>query len=209
MRTQTRILALLLAIVIVLPLAEDTHPAEAKKRFKTVTRSFSNSGAIANPAGGTTEGPSDPFPSTIDVDGFRKGKIKDVNLILHGFSHTRPEDIELMLVAGNGRNATVLSDVGGNNAAAGLTLTLDDEASSPLPANTQLVSGAFQPFDEGLGDGFPGSGITPSGNVALSTFDGGAPNGTWSLFGWDDSGGQIGSISGGWSLQIRAKVKKK
>lgn len=205
----TRMLILVLAALLAVPMAEGMAPVEAKKKFKTVTRTFANASQIALPAIATTEGPSDPFPATIEVGGFKKGKIKDVNLILHDFSHTRPEDIEVMLVAGNGRNATVLSDVGGNNAAADLILTLDDEAAAPLPAATQLVSGAFQPINDGPGDFFPGSGVTPSGNVALSVFDGGNPNGMWSLFGWDDSGGQIGSLAGGWSLEIKAKVKKK
>jgi subtilisin-like proprotein convertase family protein len=49
---------------------------------------------------------------------------------------------------------------------------------------------------------------TPSGNTALSQFNGANPNGTWQLFIRDDAQGESGQIARGWSLEITALVDK-
>jgi hypothetical protein len=81
-----RLLAVTLAAVIALPIAEATQPVEAgkgqNKKFKTITRTFNSAGQIDIPAAGTA-GPANPYPVTIDVDAFAKYKqvkITDVNL---------------------------------------------------------------------------------------------------------------------------------
>jgi subtilisin-like proprotein convertase family protein len=45
--------------------------------------------------------------------------------------------------------------------------------------------------------------------VALSTFDGAKPDGAWRLWVYDDNGGGVGNVDGGWTLEITAKVKDK
>ena len=49
---------------------------------------------------------------------------------------------------------------------------------------------------------FPFPAPVPSGSSLLSFFNGTSPNGTWSLYVFDDLGGDIGSIDGGWDLTI-------
>ena len=177
---------------------------------KTITQTFTNAAQITIPPGApfATSGPALPYPSVIAVAGFANGRILDVNLTLHGFSHTWLEDVNILLVAGD-RNAVVMSDVGGNGDAVDVTLTLDDQAATELPlASSTLATGTFRPTNrnDGSTDFFPAPAPAPSGNVALSTFNGGNPNGSWQLFVVDDSSSDVGNIERGWSLQITAEV---
>jgi subtilisin-like proprotein convertase family protein len=165
---------------------------------------FSNSTPIAIPGTGTS-GPADPYPSSINVPAppsFIQASIVDVNVTLHDLTHTHPDDIDVLLVAPGGQNATIMSDVGGSDDVTNVTLDLDDEAVDPLPDGSPLVSGTFQPANYGGGDTFDPPAPAPSGNVALSTFDGLTPGGTWQLFIQDDLGGDEGDLNGGWSLEI-------
>ncbi|MGH2614336.1 MAG: hypothetical protein ACRDJC_03785 [Thermomicrobiales bacterium] len=203
-----RVLAVVLVLVLTSPLAGGSPVVEAKKKAKTVTKTFANDDAIAVPGTGSV-GPGDPYPTPIQVRGFKKGKIKDVNLTLNDFSHEFPDDVDILLVAPNGRDALVMSDVGSQFEVSDITLELDDEAGSPLPIGSMLSGGTFQPTNDMAGDTFPDPAPAPSGNVPLSVFDGTRPNGTWQLFVNDDFGGSDGSVGGGWSLEIKAKVKKK
>jgi subtilisin-like proprotein convertase family protein len=200
-----RILCLILVALLALPIASGVDLAEAGKRHKTVTRSFSSTGQIAIPG----EGTATPYPSILEVSGFKKGKIKDVNLTLRDFSHRQPDHVDILLVAPNGRSTLVLSDVGGSDRADNLTITLDDQAFSSLPLATQLTSGTFRPTSDGPIDTLPAPAPVSGSSVALSVFNGSNPNGQWQLFIRDDTNGQNGEITGGWTLDIKAKVKKK
>ena len=68
-----------------------------------------------------------------------------------------------------------------------------------------MASGSYKPTNNSLGnpDAFPAPAPAPSVNTTLAAaFSGTAPNGTWSLYIVDDTTGDVGSISGGWSLTI-------
>jgi subtilisin-like proprotein convertase family protein len=163
-----------------------------------------------------TNGPANPYPSAITVSGVKQGRVLDVNLTLRGLTHTFPSDLNFLLVAPDGRNAIVMSDVGnpeGDEAVTDLTITLDDEATTNLPEDALLTSGAFKPTDgdspgpSGTLETFPAPAPALSGATTLSTFDGGDPNGTWQLFILDDDSGDTGVIARGWSLEIKARTK--
>src|SRR6185503_14405390 len=118
-------------------------------------------------------GPATPYPSACVVSGM-SGAISDVNVTLTGLSHTFPADIDMLLVSPDGQNAIVMSDAaGGGPGIVNCDLTLDDEAPSPLPSTVPSCPGTYQPANYGTGDSFPAPAPAPSGNVALSTFDGG------------------------------------
>jgi subtilisin-like proprotein convertase family protein len=196
------------------------HAVSAAKKkgnkSKTVTKTFSSEEEIAIPAAGSADarGESDPYPSTIDVAGFKKARITDVNLTLRGLSHTFVPDFKVLIVAPGGRNAFVMASVGNNSpvfaGANDLTLTLDDEAEEALPATDALTSGSFQPFSQNAGvNSFPVPAPPLSGDVALATFDGLNPNGQWRLFILDGGQSDVGALDGGWSLEITAKAKVK
>jgi len=171
---------------------------------KIVKKTFSKSGLISIP----NLGQATPYPSEKNVSGFKRGRILDVNLKLKNYSHTFPDDVDIMLVAPKGQRATVMSDVGGSTDVNNITLVLDDEAASPLPDGGPLVGGTFKPNNVGGGDAFPVPAPTPTDASALSVFDGKNPNGPWRLLIVDDAGGDVGQFAGGWSIVIKAKVRR-
>lgn len=128
--------------------------------------------------------------------------VTDVNVQLFAFSHTYPDDIDMLLVGPQGQNAIIMSDAGGSTDIVNITITLDDAAAAPLPDTTVIANGSYQPADYTTGDTFPAPAPAPSGAVALSTFNGTDPNGVWSLYIYDDAGGDFGSV--GWCLDVTA-----
>jgi subtilisin-like proprotein convertase family protein len=163
-----------------------------------------NSGSIGIPAGapGTTSGPGSPYPSNIVAGGLSTNSSL-CSVELRGMSHTFPGDIDILLVgpAGGAQNAIIMSDVGGGNDITAVDLVLTDGAASPLPTSGTLVSGSYQPTNSGTGDTFPAPAPAPAGGSSLNVFAGN-PNGTWSLYIQDDAGGDTGSVSGGWCVNI-------
>lgn len=51
-------------------------------------------------------------------------------------------------------------------------------------------------------------GMALPATTALNVFDGLDPDGTWQLYVVDDANLQTGQITGGWELEITAKVKQ-
>jgi subtilisin-like proprotein convertase family protein len=147
------------------------------------------------------------YPAPISVSGL-SGPVTDVDVTLHGLTHTFPGDLDVLLVGPAGQRALVMSDVS-NGDVAGVTLDLDDEAAASLPDGTPLQSGTFRPTDSdadtdyGDTDDFIGApGSTTGDGSALSVFDRTDPNGTWKLYVVDDAADDVGSVGGGWSLHI-------
>ena len=169
---------------------------------------ISNLGSITIPASGT-EGVANPYPSAILVSGLT-GSITDVNVTISGLSHTFPDDIDVLLVGPGSQKILLMSDAGGPHDVTNINLTFDDAASLLLPNGDALTSGTFKPTNYtgngGPNDLFPSPApVGPYGSL-LSTFNGTNPNGTWSLFVFDDEGGDVGRITNGWSLDISTAV---
>jgi FIMAH domain len=188
-------------------------------------QTFSNTATITiNDGGGCgpgpafdslAPGPASPYPSQINVSGL-VGTVTDVNATLSGVTHTFPKDVGVLLVGPGGEKTILMADSGGTGpGVSGVELTFDDAASASLPDDSAPASGAYRPTigTTGVGDGcrapssFPASAPAgPYGSPALSVFNGTSPNGTWSLFVIDDTGGDTGSISGGWTLEISVEA---
>jgi hypothetical protein len=206
-RIARRLLGAALAALLVLPSLAATQPAEAGKKSKTVTKTFTSS----VPIDVQDFDASNPYPATINVKGFKKFKkarITDVNLTLRGFSHTDTNEVDVLLTHGD-RQALVMADAGSNVDVNDLTITLNDEAAEEISSNATLTSGAFRPANHVGNDVFPAPAPTLNGNVALTAFDGTNPDGEWRLFIVDDQAGDAGTIANGWQLEITAKVKEK
>jgi subtilisin-like proprotein convertase family protein len=208
--TPTRVMLVVLVGLLALPIAQLSSSVEAKKRPRMVTRTFGNPAVINLPAFNVSPAQALLYPSPIAVRGL-SGRIRDVNVRLTGIQHRFPRDLEVLLVGPGGRTAVVMANAGQGFAINEVTLTLDDEAQDPLPAQAKLQSGAFRPTNV-TGSAIPFDPPAPAAGprAALSAFDGADPNGTWRLFVQDEDGPlNAGKIVGGWELEITAKVNGK
>lgn len=169
---------------------------QSQRRFKVVTRTFTNEGPILIPE----EGPANPYPSTIQVRGLKAGTILDVNVTFRGFSHQYPEDLDIVLVAPGGKTAVVLmNNVGGSDSITNVTLTFADSAAGWLPFDAPIVSGTYKPTTPG---------VAPRPETAsLRSFNGASPNGAWRLYVADGNDSDEGRLDS-WELTIKARVRR-
>ena len=138
--------------------------------------------------------------------------ITDVNVTLNGFSNSRSNDVDMLLVGPTGASTILMSDADGLFAATNLNLTVDDEgADGPMPtgSNSFVDGGSYQPthhatvstcgnFGAFSDAGDPFVAPAPAGpyTASLATFDGTNANGDWKLYIVDDCG-QTGAAGGG------------
>jgi uncharacterized repeat protein (TIGR01451 family) len=159
--------------------------------------------AAPNPPYPVQSGPAKPYPSTISVSNLA-GTLGKVTVTLSNLTHSYPGDVNVLLVAPNRASALVMSHAG-DQPITNVTVTFDDSVTSSLPDSGQLASGVWQPTaynpDLRLG-GFPTNAPAGPYPTVLSAFNGVNPNGDWSLYVFDDSGGDSGAISNGWSLAL-------
>lgn len=172
------------------------------------TFTFSNTNAIVINDSNPPPTPASLYPSTNVVSGITGSYVTKVTVQIHGFAHEFPADVDMVLVGPGGQNVILMGNVGTENLpqpATNIDLTLDDDAASNMPLDTDLVSGTFKPtqrnafvFD------FPAP-APPTASLMgtnLSNFENINPNGTWSLYVVDDTNPGAGIITGGWSLTI-------
>ena len=119
---------------------------------------------------------------TSDLDFSLTGKsLVDVNVSLT-VQHTFDSDVDIYLIAPDGRSVTLSTD----NGASGngyINTTFDDEAENPITAESAPFTGVFRP--EG----------------SLSVLRGMDPAGTWQLKIIDDANSDIGTLES-WSLDL-------
>jgi subtilisin-like proprotein convertase family protein len=166
------------------------------------TSTFSSAAAITIPAGAptTTSGVGSPYPSAVNVSALPVSGATVANVMINGFNHTWPDDVDVVLVSPTGQSVILMSDVGGSADAVNLNYTFSDAALSLMADNALNLSGSYLPTNIGAGDNYPAPGpLTAPTSTTLSTFTGN-PNGNWNLFVVDDLGGDFGSITGGWSI---------
>jgi len=181
--------------------------AVSSQRAFAAAQTFTNSTPIAIPATGT-EGKAGPYPSQIVVSGV-VGLVTDVNVKLTGLTHTAVPDVDVLLVGPGGQGLSLLSDTPTTlntdlcaSDAAGVDLTFDDGASSGVNPDVPLATGTYKPTDNDgdcdvSGDPYPDA-PAPTGTT-LAQFNGVNPNGTWSLYVFDDLPSDVGSIAS-WSI---------
>ncbi|AKC82988.1 hypothetical protein IMCC26134_09730 [Verrucomicrobia bacterium IMCC26134] len=145
-------------------------------------------------------GPGNPYPSPVTVTNM--GVVSAVRVKINGFNSDQAADVDVFLVAPNGRVSAVFSDVGGdvftiNN----INLVLDDAATANLPANSTLASGTYKPINNQPVEAVPAGATGPIG-TNLSALAANGANGVWKLYvtgdGEADNGGG-GSIAS-WAL---------
>ena len=161
---------------------------------------FANSGSITiNSVGAAT-----PYPATNLVSGL-VGVVSKVKVTLSKFTHSYPQDVDILLVSPTGQKVFLMGDAGGNFSVTNRTIVFDQAAASALPATTMLANGSYRPANYSKtidSDAFVAP--APAGPYAssLDMLLGYNPNGTWLLYVMDDTAGEGGAITGGWSLTI-------
>jgi subtilisin-like proprotein convertase family protein len=157
---------------------------------------------IPNGAPINTDGRANPYPSTIDVSGLL-GTVGTATVTLTNLTHTYPDDLDILLSGPNGAGVFLMSDTGDGNNVSNVTLTFADAAPS-LTDNGQIISGTFRPtnFADGSGDSplLPPP-VSPIATTLAGAFTGIDPNGTWSLWVFDDAAVDVGALSG-WTLSL-------
>jgi subtilisin-like proprotein convertase family protein len=136
------------------------------------------------------------------------GTITKVTARLNGLTHANVRDVEVLLVGPGGQKMIVMSDVGGNETVTNVSPTFDDTAASSAP-DSGLGSGTYKPTN--LSNGFTGDiwpAPAPAGpyGTSFAVFNGTDPNGTWNLYVADDASGDLGTLSGGWTLTVETGV---
>lgn len=159
----------------------------------------------AAPAGAETFGPSDPVPitatssSVLPVSGLA-GAITDVNVLLHDIDHTRAQDIDILLQSPTGNRLVLMSDACNPGPITNANLKFDQIAAGPLSPTEVCPSGLYDPTDYTTAP--PDAWTSPPFYGSLDDFNGEVANGSWTLEVLDDTAGETGDISGGWSLEI-------
>ncbi len=161
-------------------------------------QTYSNPANIAIPLVGT----ANPFPASLLVSGAPLN-FSAMTVTLTNFNHTFPNDVAVMLLGPTGASTVLFGRAGSGADAVNATLVFRDGA-PPLPtsSNTPIVSGEFAPTRVPTAIftfASPPGPATPT-SAALSSFTGTNPNGIWQLYVQDFSGGDSGSITGGWSI---------
>lgn len=162
-------------------------------------QSFTNTNNTHVPAGGTTSGVASPYPNTLNISGLPATGVTVKSVSINGYSHSFPDDVDLVLVSPSGQSVILMSDAGGATDATGQNFTFDDAAAATLADAAFNASGTYRPTNFGAGDTWPapGPGGSPS-STTLSSFTGN-PNGNWNLYAVDDLTGDVGFIAT-WSI---------
>jgi subtilisin-like proprotein convertase family protein len=156
-----------------------------------------------------TSGPANPYPATRTISG-QAGVISDLNVIIDGIWHQRPDDLDLLLVGPQGEKAILMSDACGTFEVAAFGWTWDDEAAAPMPdgdATNRCGTPFHRPADYEPGESWPAPAPPGPHATALSAFDGTDPNGEWRLFVQDDSSDRVGFFTNRFQLQIQTNTK--
>jgi subtilisin-like proprotein convertase family protein len=170
--------------------------------------SFSTATAITIPGGAptTTVGNASPYQSQITVTGMT-GAVSKVTVTLTGLNHTFPDDIDMLLVGPTGQKVILMSDAGGATDIVNANITFDDTG-VPIPDAAAITTGTYSPanYDGGNTDSFSSPAPVGPYSALLSAFNGTSPNGIWSLYIVDDADVEVGSITGGWSLNVTTSM---
>lgn len=142
-----------------------------------------------------------PYPSTINVTNLA-GVVTKATVTLTNFSHTHPNDVDIVLAPPGGQNMLILANDGGANAINNVMLTLDDGAATPVPATGTIVTATYRPNPVLPVAAFPSPAPPAPYATNLSACNGVNPNGAWNLFVIDDTSLDTGSIANGWILSL-------
>jgi subtilisin-like proprotein convertase family protein len=143
--------------------------------------------------------PEFSHPAVLNVSGVT-GRVVRVRASLGGLSHTRPDDLDIHLMGPHATVAALMSDAGGADDLASVTINLQDDAPTSLPDAALIASGNYLGTDFEPGEPLPPGGLGSIG-TSLLPLAGANPNGEWKLFVSDDLAGEGGYLST-WALHF-------
>jgi len=154
-----------------------------------------------------TQGVSSPYPSSKTFNTPNGQVIDDLHLVIGGFAHTHPDDVDMMLQGPTGETVMVASDAcGSDNLADDVFWLFGDDAPAQLSDTnpTDCGMGIHLPSDFGSPpEDMPAPAPPRPYGSAMSVFDG-LPGGTFRLFVNDDAGVDIGYINS-WSITMTTR----
>jgi subtilisin-like proprotein convertase family protein len=130
------------------------------------------------------------------------GTITKLVVRLSALTHTFPDDIDVLLIGPQGQSVLLMADAGGSVNVVNVTLTFDQSAAAPITDGGEITSGSYLPSNFAPGEAFDPPAPDPPFNTTLEVFNLTNPNGTWSLYVYDDRVADFGSFDGGWTLTI-------
>ena len=140
------------------------------------------------------------YPSIIAMPDV-PGQVGKVTATISNINHSFIQDVNVLLVSPGGAETELMSHAGNWSYATNVTLTFDDSAADSLPSDGQIDSGTYKPT--AYGDvTFPSPAPPGPYSQYMSDFNGLSARGNWSLYVYDDSPGDNGAISNGWSLAL-------
>lgn len=186
--------------------ADDTNrPSVATDRgvilngFRVIITTQSQSVVVPPSPDGT--GPASTYPLAQTVTG-QNGRIRDMFVYLRNIGHSRPDDLDVLLVAPGGQKVMLMSDAcGGMSPRLGTTFRFNDD-DPPMPdggpCNTVRFGGGsnFRPTNFGSDDTLPAPAPPGPYGTSLDALRGLDPNGTWRLFVHDDLRDHSGYLDG-------------
>ena len=170
--------------------------ALAPSSASAATVQFSNSAEIVIPQ----QGAAATYPSTVSVNNLR-GPVTDVQVTLRGVSHTRPRDLDVILVAPDGSRVILMSDVCGDGDVLNRTWTFHSNGGLPDMGNAECPNLNYADSNWESPDNWPGIGLL-GGSGELSGWHEKVKPGAWKLYVVDDEAGDSGTIAGGWTLTL-------
>ncbi len=145
------------------------------------------------------------YPSDIRISSF-PGVVQEITVTLNRLDHTYPGDLSILLVGPGGQDVMLMENAVGGIPADDVTLVFNQSAGQSLPVSGTLLSGVpYRPtsYDFGYNEDLaPPAPPRPYGN-SLAAFQGADPNGTWSLYVYDNvPASDGGRIIQGWELEL-------
>ena len=143
-------------------------------------------------------GPASPYPSTITVSDV--ATVVSVRVTLTELVHTFTADLNIALMAPNGRTVLLLAGCrGGDDVNGTLTFADDGEVLNSGSVRELIGTGTYAP-SRCAPPRFDGAAPCPC-SQSLATLVGGDANGDWKLWVFDDLDGDAGSMAG-WTLEL-------
>ena len=149
------------------------------------------------------------YPTSIDVAGVG-GTISRVSVLLIDVDiGGNRDELDLALVRPGGQKVMLWSDACGIGGTVADQEFAFDDAFSPMANAGPCPPGAYAPSNYAGGAPEPdnlsmGGGPTAPFSSALAAFNGGSPNGTWSLYAYSDENGDFFDI-GAWALTLQVQ----